>query len=128
VATKVSFREIRLSGWEPKMNDCHANVDYWVQHHPETKAARGWLFWEPNEAGQCLFMAHSVLDENGRLVDITPIDQNTPRDGLLFLQHVGSEEEFLVMKVPCSQVLYPPIAFDEWRESQLVMLPEPTDI
>ena len=128
VATKVPFREVRLNGWEPKMNDCHANVDYWIQHHPETKAVRGWLFWELDEVGQCLFMTHSVVEENGSLVDITPIDQNTPCDGLLFLQHVGTEEEFLVMRIPCSQVLYPPIAVDEWRESQLAMLPEPTEI
>jgi len=65
VATKVPFREVRLNGWEPKMNDCHANVDYWIQHHPETKAVRGWLFWELDEVGQCLFMTHSVLDRNG---------------------------------------------------------------
>jgi hypothetical protein len=43
VATKVPFREVRLNGWEPKMNDCHVNVDYWIEHHPETKAGRGWL-------------------------------------------------------------------------------------
>ncbi len=125
VGTKVPFREVRLNGWEAKLNDCHANVDYWIQHHPETKAVRGWLFWEPDEVGQCHFMAHSVLDESGSLVDITPIDRNTPRYGLLFLGHLGTEE-FSRTRIICSQVLYPPITPDEWQESQLATLEEPT--
>jgi len=122
LAAKVPFREVRLDGWEPKMNDCHGNVDFWVQHHPETKPVRGWLFWSANEAGQHLFMAHSVLDENSQLADITPLDPNTPRGGLLFLKHEGTEQEFSAMKTACSQVLYPPLTFDEWRESQAAEL------
>ncbi len=59
--TKVPFREVRLNGWEPKLNECHANVDHWIQHLPEAKAVRGWLFCKPDEVGQCRFMAHSVL-------------------------------------------------------------------
>jgi len=46
-AAAVEFREVQLNGWEPKMNDCHGNVDFWVGHHPETKAVRGWLFLAP---------------------------------------------------------------------------------
>jgi hypothetical protein len=118
LAAKVPFREVQLDGWEAKMNDCHGNVDFWVQHHPETKPVRGWLFWSANEAGQYLFMAHSVLEESGQLTDITPLDRNTPRDGLLFLKHEGTEQDFSAMKTRCSQVLYPPLAFDDWRESQ----------
>jgi hypothetical protein len=41
-------------------------------------------------------MAHSVVDENGQLVDITPLDPNTPREGLVFLKHLGTEEDFSV--------------------------------
>jgi len=125
--TKVPYREVRLIGWEPKLNECHANVDHWTQHHPETKALRGWLFWEPDEAGRCHFMAHSVLDDSGSLVDITPIDRSTPRDALLFLEHLGAEDDFLRMRIACSQVLYPPITVDEWQESHLALLGEAMD-
>jgi hypothetical protein len=61
-------------------------VACWIENHPETKAVRGWLFWLPNDAGQYNFMAHSVVDENGQLVDITPFDPNTTREGLVFSQ------------------------------------------
>ena len=128
LAVKVPFREVRLNGWEPKISDCHANVDHWVQHHPETTAVRGWLIWGSNEAGQYRIIAHSVLDESGDLVDITPIDQNTPRDGLLFLRHLEKEEDFSAMKISCSEVLYPPISFEEWQVSQLAALEEATDL
>ena len=118
-AVKVPFREVRLDGEQPKLNDCHGNVDRWVKKHPETEAVRGWLFWGANEAGQYLFMAHSILDENGQLVDITPLDRNTPREGLIFLEHLGTEEDFLEMKSSCAQVLYPPLSVASWQESQV---------
>ena len=127
VAAKVPFREVQLNGWEPRKGDCHGNVDFWIRHHPETKAVRGWLFWKPDAAGRYLIMAHSVLDENGQLVDITPIDQNAPRDGLLFLKHLGTEEDFSAMKISCSQVFYPPVTFNEWQESQVAALGEATN-
>ena len=68
-----------------------------------------------------------MVDESGHLVDITPIDENTPREGLRFLRHTGSAEEFNTMKVPLSQFFYPSISFEEWRESPLPMQDEETD-
>jgi hypothetical protein len=121
-ALTVQFREVQLNGGETKLNDCHRNVDRWVNNHPEAKAVRGWLFWPPNGAGQCTLMAHSVVDENGQLVDITPLDPNTPRGGLVFLKHTGTEEDFSIMKRSCSQVLYPPFTYDAWHDSQLPAL------
>jgi hypothetical protein len=123
-AVRVPFHEVQLKGEEPRLNDCHRNVDCWVKNHPETKAVRGWLFWPPNEAGQYTFMAHSIVDENGQLVDITPLDPNTRREGLVFLKHLGTEEDFSVMKTPCSRVLYPPFTYDEWHDSQLPVVEE----
>lgn len=117
-ALKVPFREISFEGWQPALNKCHDNVDHWVRHHPESRAVRGWAFW-PNAPGErCRFMAHSVVEENGALFDITPIAKNTPREGLVFLTHSGIEEEFESMKISCSEVLYPPITMDQWREYQ----------
>lgn len=117
-AVTVRSCEVQLNEGKPKLNDCHRNVG-WIENHPETKAVRGWLFWPPNDAGQYNFMAHSVVDENAQLVDITPLDPNTTREGLVFLRHLGKEEDFLVMKTRCSTVLYPPFSYDEWHDSQL---------
>jgi len=77
----------------------------------------------PHGASQYTFMAHPVVDE---LVDITPLDPNTPREGLVFLKHLGKEEDFSAMKMTCSVVLYPPATFDEWRENQAAALGEAT--
>jgi hypothetical protein len=121
-AVQVPFRDVALDGGEPKLNSCHDNVNCWLKSHSETRAVRRWLFWKPDETGRCTFMAHSVLDENGQLVDITPLDPNTPRDGLLFLEHLGTEEDFSAMKTQCSQVLYPPLTEAEWHPSQFAPL------
>ena len=115
-AVKVQFREVRFKGWQPVPNKCHDNVDHWVNCHTQSKAVRGWIFWPPDETGRCTFMAHSVVEENGELIDITPIDENTPRKGLFFLTHLGSEAEFALMKTACSQVPYPPVTMVELRE------------
>jgi hypothetical protein len=68
-----------------------------------------------------------VLDEAGILVDITPIDESTPGDGLRFLRHIGKDEEFDVLKVPFSQCFYPFMSFDEWRDIQSVVREEETE-
>jgi hypothetical protein len=117
-AVKVPYREVSLKEWQPELNKCHDNVDFWVKHHGNVLAVRGWIFWLPDETGRCSFKAHSIVQENGTLVDITPIDRNTPREGLYFLTHPGTEAEFQSMRVACADVLYPPITCEEWHESQ----------
>jgi hypothetical protein len=71
----------------------------------------------PGEDGRYNIMGHSLFDEADALVDITPIDENTPRERLRFLWHDGCEEEFDAMGVRPSQFLYPVMSFEEWRES-----------
>ena len=117
-AIKVSFRAVRFANWKPELNKCHDNVDYWIKHHAGAGPVRGWVFWPPDGEGRCTFMAHSIVDERGELVDITPIDRNTPRESLFFLAHPGTEEEFQAMKVVCAEALYPPITWEEWHQSQ----------
>jgi hypothetical protein len=119
-AAKVPYREVGLEDWQPELNKCHDNVDFWIEHHGNDLAVRGWIFWLPDETGRCTFRAHSIVQENGTLVDITPIDSNTPRDGLLFLRHLGTEEDFEPMKTVCSEVLYPPMTMEELQASHLV--------
>lgn len=110
-AQHVPFRKVELGGWQPRLNECHANVDYWVSQNPSSLAVRGWLFWRPGNSEQYMFMAHSIAEESEDLVDITPLDSNTLRSGLLFLRHTGSEDEFNAMKPLCSQVFYRPPLF-----------------
>jgi hypothetical protein len=128
-ALTVPFREVHLKDWKPALNDCHNNVDYWVKHSLGCTAVRGWIFWPADETGRCRFMAHSVVEEKGELVDITPIDRSTPRETLLFLMHSGTEPEFEAMKTGCSAVVYPPFTWEEWRECQTsAEIDEETDI
>jgi hypothetical protein len=119
LAVTVPFSKVRHCDWEPAKSDCHGNVAYWVDRHPQTEPVRGWLFWSVPVAGQYTFIAHSVIKENGELVDITPIDDNTPREGWVFLQHAGVEEQFMAMRNRCSRVVFPHFSVGEWREIQL---------
>ena len=57
----------------------------------------------------------------------TPLGPNTPREELVFLKHLGVEEDFSAMKTTGSVVLYPPVTFDEWRENQAAALGEVTN-
>jgi hypothetical protein len=118
LAVEVQFREVSLNNWTPEMNKCHDNVNHWVRHSAARRAVRGWIFWPPDETGKCRFFAHSMVEEDGVLIDITPIDSNVPRRCLRFLTHKGSETDFECMRTQYAEVLYPPIAFSEWQASQ----------
>lgn len=126
-AASIPFWVIGHVDWEPKKNDCHGNVDHWVAHHPEAKAVRGWLFWGPDAAHRYNIMTHSAVEDARVLVDITPIDENTPREGLRFLLHGGSEEEFDAMKMPFSQLFYPFMSFEESSDGQMPIQEEIPD-
>ena len=43
-ASTVRFREVEAREGEMALNDCHRNVDRWVENHIGAKAVRGWLF------------------------------------------------------------------------------------
>jgi hypothetical protein len=102
-AKPVGFRDI--PGWKSEQNDCHLNVDSWVRRDSKRSAVRGWLSWgiDPRTE-RCKFMAHSVIEEDGEMYDITPLDPNTPRAGLVFLRHIGTDEEFDILKMHWSDV------------------------
>lgn len=116
-ALKVPFREVSFGEWKPAPNKCHDNVDYWVRHHPGCRAVRGWIFWPAGGEGRNRFLAHSMVEDEGDLFDITPMDRNA-RESLLFLRHFGSDAEFDPMKTDCAHVLYPPFTQEEWHENQ----------
>ena len=80
-------------GWQPRLNDCHNNVDAWCRGNKEFKPARGWLFYSLGyEADYVMFQQHSVLvDDAGRLVDITP---SMAEDNYPFIYVVDPDEQF----------------------------------
>jgi hypothetical protein len=107
----VPFEAVSLPGWEPPLAECHKNVDHWVDYRNaqpqrrKLKAVRGWLTWGVDAFGYCNLIAHSVVDEDGKLYDITPIAPDTPP--LLFLRHVGTKKSFDEMQPEWSQTSYP---------------------
>lgn len=52
-----------------------------------------------------MFVAHSVIEENGDLYDVTPLDPSTPSP--LFLRHVEAEAVFDAMQPEWSWTFYP---------------------
>jgi hypothetical protein len=68
-------------------------------------------------AGRCLYEAHSVIEENGVLYDIT-LREDVACELIPFLRHIGTEEEFSKMKDGRAQILFPPITVEEWLEAQ----------
>jgi hypothetical protein len=80
--------------WTPAYNDCHANVNALCEHDPRYRPVRGWLYFDFDQVLSFVrFTAHSVLiDENGRLWDITPSQASQPYP---FIRAEGSEAEYV---------------------------------
>lgn len=114
-AKAAAFREVKMPGWEPKLSDCHRNVDFFVERNLGHLAVHGWLTWGPDATGRCLFIAHTLVEQDGELVDITPLDSSTSRDGLMFLRHLGTDAEFGALSIPYSSVWYPLVTFAEMQ-------------
>jgi hypothetical protein len=90
-AERVGFHPVAPGGWQPKRNDCHANVKAFVEGNPEYRPVRGWV------VNTWLLDAHSVVcDEEGTLWDITFPD--LAAQGILFIRHDGTDEEFLEIR------------------------------
>jgi hypothetical protein len=113
-AVRVSFCAVRDGKWEPKSKECHDNADYWECVRPGARAVRGWLIGGADLAGGYIFVAHSVVEEDGELFDITPhdvpspISETAPR---LFLRHEGKRRDFDDMLPRYNSVSFNPCAF-----------------
>jgi len=100
-------------GWVPCARECHANAARWAGLKPGRKVVRGWLISGEFGAGGYQFDAHSVGEENGMLIDITPRDtipgsfspQESPR---LSLRHQGSSEFFDALLLRCASIKFMP--------------------
>jgi hypothetical protein len=83
------------SDWLPLPHRCHDNVAAWVSQSPQHKAARGYIIFPPNPLyGGVLVQAHTVVEMEEGLIDITPSGASQPYP---FVRHVGTDEEFEVM-------------------------------
>jgi hypothetical protein len=111
-------RKVSRDGWSPVTAGCHENVNHWVSLNPELKAVCGWMIVSEDESGQCRYEAHSVIEDAGRLYDITLRDQSAC-DGIRFLRHNGTAEEFsAVLQCNCrSHFIYPPFTDEEFSEA-----------
>ncbi|MDE3795833.1 hypothetical protein CN155_10205 [Sinorhizobium meliloti] len=98
VAVRVPFMAVSMAAWEPKVADCHENVDHWVRHHPGCTAVRGWLVYASYGSDDFGYTAHSVVrGPDGNLFDITPTTDPDYQRGR-FVIHVGDEHTFLEMR------------------------------
>lgn len=92
-AVMVPFRgDSRLT---PRRNECHANVEKWLELHPTHKAVRGWLVLDYREVEGHFgyrFFAHSVVeDATGSRFDVT-VQSPYP-----FLEILGNEDDFAML-------------------------------
>lgn len=95
VATGIAGREDGLAdsenpgGFRPRRNDCHGNVERWIEEGRGGVRVRGWLVI--SQVGGFLLDKHSVVGTCGGLLDIT----RTPdQPGFSFLPHLGEDTEF----------------------------------
>ena len=100
-AQPVPFRRVSfVKGDCPQEGHCHENVERYVAENPGTSVLRGWLpyhqIWD-NGVKQRLTSHSVVRGINGELFDITPFGNNDHRDKLVFVPHLGDEQEFSAM-------------------------------
>lgn len=91
-ARRIPYAARKTESLKPRPHECHANVDRWVAAYEGTKAVRGWLVFDYALSAFPLvrFQAHSVIEEDGRLIDITPAGGR----GAPFLRHPDGNEMF----------------------------------
>lgn len=91
-ARRIPYAARKTEAFEPRPHECHANVDRWVADHAATKAVRGWLVYDYALSAFSVvrFQAHSVIEEDGLLLDITPAGGR----GAPFLRHPDGNEMF----------------------------------
>lgn len=105
----VDFVPVAHHGWKPEAKFCHRNADHWASLKQGRRAVRGWIVDGSDGMGGYLFKAHSVVEEDGKLYDITPADRfpdDSPRQepARLFLRHHGLTETFDAMLPACNYV------------------------
>lgn len=95
-AQVVGFDPRNSKSFTALPHECHGNVDRWAAAHPESEVVRGWLVYAYTLSAfpMVRFQAHSVLEEKGQLVDITPSDAGRRPP---FIRHPDGNEMFDLM-------------------------------
>ncbi len=118
----MTYRKASSPDWSPKPNCCHENVNHYVKLNPHCTAIRGWMIMSEDADGQCLYAAHSVVEDAGKLYDITLKDQ-AECDGIRFLRHPGQKEVFWAIERCHKQILYPCSTPNEQEETMSARSP-----
>jgi hypothetical protein len=96
-AKPVPFVTVAIDAWNHGVNRCHENVARYAAGRPGRSAVPGWLIEATDGNGGYLVAAHSVVEEDGKLFDITPAaatSVNTRGSARRFIRHDGTAEEF----------------------------------
>lgn len=110
----IPFREVSLGEWRPAISACHENVNMWVRSNPQCVAVRGWVTYASFGAGTVGLTAHSIVqDPNGNLFDITPQNDESIRQGMRFIAHVGDDPSFFETKANGHSFVCPPDLLSE---------------
>jgi hypothetical protein len=98
-ASLVAFRNVTfVDGSLPLPTACHQNADRWAEENPGASVVRGWVTYADFGLSVGL-TAHSVVrGRDGQLFDITPLGNERDRAGMRFVPHLGTEQEFMMMK------------------------------
>lgn len=87
----------KKDGGPSRPNECHENVDAWVKDHPGYKAIRGWVTDAHFSDNSIRLTAHSVVQNaDGKLFDITPLNNECLRGHMRFVRHLGDEASFAI--------------------------------
>ena len=101
-ARVVGFKKIAVGDWVPTYNECHKNVDRWIEATPTHEAVRGWVVYKECAIRATLGLeltTHSVVrNETGDLFDITPLLDERQRPSMRFVAHIGDEAVFWVLE------------------------------
>lgn len=87
----VRQEQVWVGDWTPDLARCHDNVDKWIAAHSGDKAVRGWLILDISGGANFAFYfnAHSVVEQDHTLIDITPSEPPCR-----FLRHIGTDADF----------------------------------
>jgi hypothetical protein len=122
-ALPIRHRDVSVPGWSPQQNKCHDNVDFWVKLNPHLRPVRGWMVLSEDASGHCLYEAHSIIEDNGELYDISI--PGLLCHGIRFLKHSGSEEDFqAILKLNLNQVPYPQRTVEEFLADSATVAPD----
>jgi hypothetical protein len=106
-AKPVPYQVVVIGDWRPSVGCGHSNVEIWVRANPYCRAVRGWVF-DLSRQDNLRLTGHSIVEGvDGRLFDITPLENERRRTGMRFLAHDGDDKSFFILNTqwePCNLI------------------------